>query len=91
MATQQAEALVVDRSRVGTLELGRMTVPYVDLEDEPFVSSHLRVGDAEYTYSRSFPIKGHGAVMPDVVSELLAAGRSVLVAERRERYYLYLA
>lgn len=91
MATQQAEMLVVDRSRVGTLELGGMTVPFVDLEDEPFVSSQLRVGDTEYTYSRSFPIKGHGAVMPGVVSELLAAGRSVLVAERRERYYLYLA
>ena len=91
MATQEAEALNIDRSRIGTLELEGMNVPYVDLEEEAFVPSNLRVGDSEYAYSRTFPIRGHSAVMPGAVSEVLAAGRTVLVAERSERYYVYLA
>ncbi len=91
MAAQQLPALDIERSLVGELELDGYTVPYVDLEEAATLSSHLRVGDIEYTYDRSFPIKGHSAVMPAAVRELLASGRKVLVAERTERYLVYLA
>ena len=53
--------------------------------------TRLRVGETEYTYDRSYPIKGHSAVMPGAIAELQAQGRQVLVAERSDRYYVYLA
>lgn len=91
MGTQAMAPLEIDGSRVGTLELQGFTVPYVDLEDEPFVHTQLLVDGTEYVYDRSFPIKGHGAVMPGAVAKLLEQGREVFVAERSERYYVYLA
>ena len=83
--------LDVDPALVGTLELPGLDLPYVDLNDEPFVHTRLRLDDTEYAYDRTYPVKGHSAVMPAAVAELQSAGRRVLVAERNERYYLYLA
>ena len=91
MATQAPTHLDVDPSLIGTLDLGSFEVPYVQIEAAPFVHSHLRAGDVEYVYDRSYPIKGHSAVMPGDVAELFRKGRRVLVAERNERYYVYLA
>ena len=92
MTTEHATPVTdVDRALIGTLELDGSDVPYVDLEDEPRIASRLRVGDIEYAYERTFPVKGHSAVMPAAVSELVAAGKRILVAERGERYYLYVA
>ena len=91
MATQEVTPLEVGSPRIGTLELEALAVPYVDLEDEALVPSKLRIGDVDYAYDRSYPIKGHSAIMPGAVSELIAQGRKVLVAERGERYYLYLS
>ena len=91
MATEAPTALDIDSSLVGTLELAGFEVPYVDLEDQSFVHTRLLVGGTEYTYDRTYPIKGHSAVMPGDVAELQAQGRRVLVAERNERYYVYLA
>lgn len=89
MTTQQAEPLQVDPTEVGTLELGGAEVPYVDLEGAPYIHSRLAVGGTEYGYERTFPIKGHSAVMPAAVAELQAKGKRILVAERGERYYLF--
>jgi hypothetical protein len=91
MVTGPAVQLEIDPSLIGTLELAGFEVPYVDLEDELFVHTRLRVGDTEYTYERSYPIKGHSAVMPGAIAELQAQGRRVLVAERNERYLVYVA
>ncbi|MEX1253443.1 MAG: hypothetical protein WEE64_03800 [Dehalococcoidia bacterium] len=91
MATDQLPVLDVDRALVGELNLGTFDVPFVDLGDVPSVYSHLRMNGTEYGYERSFPVQGHSAVMPGAVAELLAAGRKVLVAERNERFLVYLA
>ena len=91
MAIQEAMHLDIDPSRIGRLQLEGFEVPYVHLEGEPLVHSRLRVGETEYVYDRSYPIKGHSAVMPGPIGDLLAEGRQVLVAERHERYYVYLA
>ncbi len=91
MVAQEATPLQIGPSLIGTLELEGFEVPYVNLADQPFVHTRLRVGETEYTYDRSYPIKGHSAVMPSAVAELLAEGRQVLAVERSERYYLYLA
>ena len=94
MESMTAEApthLEVDPSFVGRLDLGTLEVPYVNLENQPLVHTRLLVEETEYAYDRSYPIKGHSAVMPGAVADLLAEGRQVLVAERGERYYVYLA
>ena len=91
MATPEAEPLQLDPSLIGALELDTFQVPYVHLEDQPLVHAHLRAGETEYKYDRSYPVKGHSAVMPAAIAELQAEGRQVLVAERNERYYLYVA
>ncbi len=91
MTAEAPTHLEVDPSLVGGLDLGTIEVPYVNLESQPGVHTRLLVGETAYTYDRSYPIKGHSAVMPGAVAELVAEGRQVLVAERGERYYVYLA
>ena len=91
MTTEQAEPMEIDASLVGTLGLAGFEVPYVDLEALPEVRSRLLVAGTEYTYERTFPIKGHSAIMPAAIEELQAEGKRILVAERDERYYVYLA
>ncbi|OGO50753.1 MAG: hypothetical protein A2148_03405 [Chloroflexi bacterium RBG_16_68_14] len=91
MVAQQASHLDIERSRIGRLALEEFEVPYVHLADAPVVQSRLRVDGTEYTYDRSYPVKGHSAVMPGAIRGLLAEGRRVLVAERGERHFVYLA
>ncbi len=91
MADEAIAPIELDRSDIGTMELGDFTVPYVHLGRRPSAHTCLRVGETEYTYNRSFLLKGHSAVMPAAVSELLAEGRRVLVVERDDRLYVYLA
>ncbi len=91
MVETATEPLHIYPSQVGILELEGSDLPYVDLEDEPFVGSVLELEGTEYAYQRSFPVKGHSAVMPAAVAELHAAGKRLLVAERGERYCLYAA
>ncbi len=90
MTTEQAAPLEIASSRLGKLELGQLDVPYVNLEDARSAHTRLKVGDVEYTYSQSYPVKGHSAVLPGVVAQLRSEGRQILVAERGERYYIYL-
>ena len=91
MAAQEAAPLQIDPTLIGELELDALKIPYVNLEDEPYVHTRLLVGETEYTYDCSFPVKGHSAVMPAAIAEVQADGRRPLVAERGERYYVYLA
>lgn len=83
--------LEVSPATMGELDLGEFAVPYIDLEEAPYIHTHISVGSTQYAYERSFPIKGHSAVMPAAVSELLAAGKRILVAERSDRYVMYVA
>ena len=91
IAVQDPGPLQLDSSALGSLDLGPVTVPYVDLVNAPYVHKRIEVSGTEYVWERTFPVKGGSAVMPDAVSELLANGKQVLVAERGERYYVYLA
>jgi hypothetical protein len=91
MVTEEASPLRVSSQELGRLELGDLDLPYVDLEDAPAIRNKLVLYDTEYTYVRSYPIRGHSAVMPVAVTELLGQGKRILVAERGERYYLYAA
>jgi len=90
-AGPQTETQEIDRALVGTLGLAAFSVPYVDLEDWPFIGSRLVLDGTEYTYNRSFNILGHSAVMPAAVAKLRAQGKNILVAQRKDRYYVYVA
>jgi hypothetical protein len=81
--------LTVDSRELGRIEIGELTLPYIDLEDDAAVRNKIRLYDTEYTYVRSYPVRGHSAIMPAAVIELIAQGKRLLVAERHERYYLY--
>jgi hypothetical protein len=89
--TTETTPLDVRASDLEALDLGAFDVPLVDLDDAPYVHSSIVLDGTEYAYSRSFPVKGHSAVMPQAVAELQAQGKQVLVGERGERYLIYVA
>jgi len=94
MATKDAapaSPLEVKRSNVGTLHLEGIEAPYVNLDGEAQIRARLRVGETEYVWHRSMPVQGHSAVLPETVAELRSEGRKLLIAERNDRYLLYLA
>jgi hypothetical protein len=73
-------------------ELDRgMIVPLVQMTGEELPEVELNVGDRTYTYERSYNIKGHSAIMPQRVRELMSEGKKPLVIERPTRYYLYVS
>lgn len=90
-ATQAPAHLPLAAAAIGTLELEGVEMPYANLEDAPYVHSRIVLDGTEYAYVRSFPVRGHSAVMPGAVRELLGQGKRLLVAERGERYYVYAA
>lgn len=90
MASESAPALEIDRSQIGTLDIGTQHVSYVQLQGTLAIGARLSVNGTEYTYQQSVPVLGHSAVMPDIVDEATAEGRTVLIAERDDRYYVYL-
>ena len=86
-----APAVEIELALVGTLELEGTNATYVNLEQLATIPTRLRVADVEYAYERTFPVQGHSAVLPEALAELESDGRRVVVAERTERYILYVA
>ncbi len=86
-----APTLEIESSLVGTLELEGTNATYVNLEGLAAIPTRLRVAEVEYAYERSFPIRGHSAVLPEALAELENSGKRVVVAERTERYILFVA
>jgi hypothetical protein len=80
----------IDPGAVGTLDIeADVWVPYLDLYDAAMVPTRLKLGTRDYVWNSSMPAKGWGAMMPDKIRELRAAGREPLVVERGDRYYIY--
>lgn len=75
------EIYVQDSLRLPLLRLTTGGPPHVE----------IRVGDQGYRYERSYPIKGHSAVMPQYLREQSSAGKRPLIVERPDRYYVYFA
>ncbi|MCH8065022.1 MAG: hypothetical protein IIC90_04255 [Chloroflexi bacterium] len=91
MMTENAAPLEIERSLIGTLHLDGLDAPYVNLDQQPLIHSRLRVGDTEYAYESSIPVQGHSAVLPEAITQFQSEGRQVLIAERSDRYFIYLA
>jgi hypothetical protein len=81
--------LELEPNQLGSLDLQDLWVPYVDLYDEPFMPTRIKLGAEEYAYNSSVPIKGHGATLPGKIRALREAGKTPLVVERDERYYIF--
>jgi hypothetical protein len=81
--------LELDETLLETLPLDGMELPRIRLHGPP-PFSQARLGDREYRYERSFPVKGHGANLPNFIREQLEAGKTPLLLEREDRFYVYL-
>jgi hypothetical protein len=79
----------LDPRQLGTLELDGMWVPYIDLHDETFMPTHIAVGNDEYAFNSSQIIRGHGATLPGKIRELRDSGKKSIIAERGNRYYVF--
>ena len=76
---------------LGTLELNGLWVPYIDLVDEPFLPTRLKLGQDEYAWHSSTIIRGHGAELPAKIRDLRSAGKKPIIVEREGRYYVFVS
>ena len=88
-STQGGLTLELDPNELGTLDLDGMWVPYVDLHDEKFIPTRITLGKDEYAFSSSQIIFGHGATLPGKIRDLRASGKKPMIAERGDRYYVF--
>jgi hypothetical protein len=79
----------VDDAALETAVLNDMEVPLIDLNGLDLAPRQLNLRGATYTFVRSYPLKGYAAVAPADIAPIIASGRSVLMAERGTRLYLY--
>ena len=82
----------VDPSELGTLDIeADVWVPYLDMNEAPMVPTRLKLGEREYVWNSSTPVKGWGAMMPGKIREVRESGKQPLVVERGERYYIFVS
>jgi hypothetical protein len=82
--------LELDESLLDMLPLDGLEVPRIHLYGPPpFTQATL--GEKQYSYERSFPVRGHGAKLPAFLREQIASGKTPLILEREERFYVYLS
>jgi hypothetical protein len=71
------------------LGLDGLLVPRIRMTTYGLPAINIAVGDQEYVYDRSYPIKGHSATLPRMIREAMAEGKKPLVVERPDRFYVY--
>jgi hypothetical protein len=81
----------VDVTQLGTLNMDGIWAPYIDLDNADLAPARIRVGNDEYAWESSIIIQGHSAVLPGHIRELRASGKKALIAEREDRYYVYVS
>ena len=81
--------LELDETQLEPLPLDGMEVPRIRFYGPP-PYTEATLGGREYRYERSFPVKGHGANLPDFIREQMNAGKTPLILERANRFYVYL-
>jgi hypothetical protein len=83
--------LELDESEIEPLVLDGLEVARIRLTGGPPPYSAATLGGREYRYERSFPVKGYGAALPTFLRERLAEGKTPLLIERPDRFYVYLS
>jgi hypothetical protein len=89
-ATAREDMLEIDPAQLGTLDLDRMWVPYIDMNGfDSYLPTRVKVANDEYAFESSMIILGHGAVLPGRIRDLRKAGKKPMIIERNQRYYVY--
>ena len=83
--------LEFDDSLLEPFSADGLMLPLIRLTGVGLPQVALKIGGQEYRYDRSYPIKGHSAVMPGYLKEQVAAGKKPLLLERPDRFYVYFA
>lgn len=83
-------ALELEDVDLEPLVLDGLEVPRIRYYGPPPFTT-LRFDGVDYQYERSFPVKGHGANLPDFLRDRMAAGKKPLLIERTDRFYVYLS
>jgi hypothetical protein len=81
----------VDVTQLGTLNMDGIWAPYIDLDNADLAPARIKIGNDEYAWESSIIIQGHSAVLPAHIRELRASGKKALIAEREDRYYVYVS
>ena len=78
------------------IDLALLEMLYVDGVEIPFMdfgpvgpTLRLRLEGEEYTFSRSYPRRGFGAVLGKDANDLLDEGKLFFVARFGDRHYLF--
>ena len=80
----------IGESEVESFAAEAVEVPRIKLPSG-WPRAEIMVAGRAYAYERSYPVKGHSAVMPRYLSEQVEAGKEPLIVERGDRFYVYLA
>jgi hypothetical protein len=88
---QGGGVLELDPKDLGTLDLDGAWVPYADLHYMDFLPTRIKLGADEYAYNSSMIISGHGAVLPQRIKALRGAGKTPIIVERDDRYYVFVS
>ena len=70
---------------------GGLLVPRIRMTTYGLPAILIAVGDQEYQYDRSYPIKGHSATLPKAIRQSMEEGKKPLIIERPDRFYVYYA
>jgi hypothetical protein len=81
--------LEFDDDAIEAFPVDGISVPLVRMTAGSIPTVQIRVDGRDYQYERSYPIKGHSAVMPPYIKEQAAAGKKPLLIERPDRFYVY--
>jgi hypothetical protein len=82
---------VIQEDELEPFPMDGIVVAWIKLTEPEPPEVELKVGEQAYRYARSYPIKGHSAVLPGYLREQLATGKKPLLIERPDRFYVYLA
>ena len=71
--------LELDDAEIEPLAMDGVVVPMVRMTRGDAPDVDVRLGDREYHYERSYPVKGYSAVLPGYLREQLGAGKRPLL------------
>jgi hypothetical protein len=91
MISEQGAAVDIDPSQLGTLNMDGIWASYIDLDNAEIAPARIRIGADEYAWESSIIVQGHSAVLPQHIRDLRASGKKTIIAEREERYYVYVS
>jgi len=82
--------LQAEQQEASTVAIDGREFPLINISDVPTPPLKIARGGAVYTYTKSYPLKGYGAIFPQDAEAFINEGRQILLARRGDRLYVYL-